>query len=690
MTMLILILMNLIAVAAAALVSFKILDFENYIDCLLSIFSLYFAQIIFSEMLLGLIGALTLSNLIIVQLVFFFLAYVLTKRKQLKKNLQQIPVNDLFSNKVIILCSSIILGFALVKLSINLINPPFGWDSLNYHFTFAVEWLKNANLSTPITISDDPSPSYYPVNGSLYYLWLMLPLKNVFIADLGQLPFFIMSFLAVFNISKKLRLTNESAFYSASLFVIVPNFFKQLQIAYVDLMVAGLFLACVNFLFLLNEDFSRKNALIYSLSLGLLLGTKTTALPYCILLFIPFLYLAVKRKKFRLILLFVLLAVIFGGFSYIRNFLLAGNPLYPLDFRIFGKTIFKGVMENNVYRAHFKTEDYSLAKLFFHEGLGVQSLLILLPGIFLAIPLTLIKAKKTINFNLIYFLILPFLIYLVYRFVIPLANTRYLYPFLGIGIIIGFYAFKLLNIPNPVIKALVCVSCLASISELAKRQELISAIIFSVLLFFFFTPIFKKTRSIFRKPFIIVLLSIVIFISLIYLNKNYGLNEYTRYKKMVKYSGFWPDAADAWNWLNQETRGNNIAYIGRPVPFPLYGTNFKNNVYYVSVNTIEPAKLHFFSNSRYSWGYEFLSLHKNLQEKGNYRFQADYSVWLNNLRSKETDYLLVYSLHQTKDIIFPVEDEWAGAHPDLFKPAFKNNTVHIYKLNLPGLNPGIN
>jgi hypothetical protein len=149
---------------------------------------------------------------------------------------------------------------------------------------------------------------------------------------------------------------------------------------------------------------------------------------------------------------------------------------------------------------------------------------------------------------------------------------------------------------------------------------------------------------------------------------------------MVKYSGFWPEATMAWDWLNRNTKNNNIAYVGRPVPFPLYGTNFKNNVYYVSVNKIEPAKVHYFPNSYYRWGYDFLELHKNLEAEGNYRSQANYTIWLNNLMRRNTDYLFIYSLHQTKDIQFPLEDMWAKNNPDKFTLVFINRTIHIYKI----------
>lgn len=669
--------MNLIVIISAFLVTYRLFQISNSVDALICWFIVYLSQIVFSELILGISGILYLNNVILVNLAILLIIWLIARKRKSSFNLDKTRDGfyELLRNKIILLGIAIILGFGLVKVGINLINPPFGWDSLNYHFTFPIEWLKHGNLETPITISDDFAPSYYPINGSLFFLWLILPFKNVFLADLGQVPFFILAFLAMYSISRKLGINREYSLYGAVLFLLIPNVFKQLEVAYVDVMVVALFLVCVNYLFLLTREFSPQNVLVYSLSLGLLLGTKTIALPYSGLLFIPFIYLCFKNVgKPYLFIISISIVVILGGFTYIRNFLETGNPLYPLDFNLWGKTILKGVIDKSNYAAHFKIEDYRLIKLLFHEGMGVQSFIFILPFIFLALPVALIKKKKSINFNLVYFLVLPVLIYLVYRYIIPLANTRYLYPLLGVGMITGLYTAQILNIPRRIVNILVVMCFLGSIAEIAKYQELGISVILTSLLFFLLLPSIKYIRQ--KK----ILLSIFIICVLMVIEKDYTRNEYPRYMKMVKYSGFWPEATEAWNWLNSNTSGNNIAYVGRPVPFPLYGSNFKNNVYYVSVNKVEPVKVHYFPDSHYHWGYDFLSLHKNLEEKGNYRSGADYPVWLNNLVKRNTDYLFVYSLHQTEEITFPMEDKWAMAHADKFLPVFSNETIHIYRI----------
>jgi len=673
--------MNLAVVSSAFLIAYKAFSFSSFTDSLLCLGLLYYAQVILTELILGIFGLLYMNNLILLNLAVLLTAWLFTHKRAVHScglNIREV-FTQIFSDKAALLVLSVLVGFGLVKLCINLVNPPFGWDDLNYHFTFAVEWLKHGNLKTPITVFDDPSPSYYPLNASLIYLWLMLPLKNVFLADLGQYPFFILAFLAVYSLSRKAGLERQASFVAAGIFLLIPNLFKQLKIAYADVMVAALFLSSVNFILLLSRDFSWRSTLCFALSAGLLLGTKTVSLPYTFLLLILLLHYTAKRKlKLNLALTALIVIACLGAFSYVRNFIQTNNPLYPLDFKVMGAHLFKGVIDNAVYKAHFKPEDYSLVKLLFHEGLGLQTLVFVLPAVFLSLPIALVKKRGELNFAFFYFLGLPVLLYLTYRFLIPLQNTRYLYPLLGAGMAAAFYTCKLLNLPWRAVSLLAILCVLSSVPELARKQELIVSLALAIA-FFFILPHLIKNLSL-RNFKINIMFCIAFALLLAILNNNYAKNEFQRYIKMQKYSGFWPDATVAWEWLNSNTKADNIAYSGRPVPFPLYGSAFKNNVYYVSVNSKDPVNLHDFSRSLYSWGYDFNSLHKDLEAEGNYREHADFDTWRANLLRRNTGCLFIYSLHQIKEVEFPVEDSWAKNNPDKFLSVFSNNTVHIYRV----------
>ncbi|MDD5255021.1 MAG: glycosyltransferase family 39 protein [Candidatus Omnitrophica bacterium] len=683
------ILMNAAVIVSACKAERVFFRFSRSEDILIAVSVLCLAQVVVTGLLLGMAGGLSLAGLFLINagvcLFLSLLPGVPARGQNGSSGMAASFFDFLTRDKALRFAFAVLAGFGAAKLCMNLVNPPFGWDSLNYHFTFPVEWLKSGGFDTPITVFDDPSPSYYPINGSLVFLWLMAPLKNVFLADIAQFAFFALSLACVYSIAKKTGLQPRSAFLAAALFAAVPNFFKQLEIAYVDIMVAALLLASVHFLLLLKDDFSRKNILGYGLALGLAIGTKTLALAYAAVLAVPFLMILRKEKgRHRLAAFFAVCAtlVLVGGFMYIRNFLETSNPFYPLNISVAGKTVFQGVIDPQVYKAHFKPGDYSLAKLLFHEGMGAQTILFLLPGVFLAFPLARARGEKPFGLFWGYFFLLPLLLYLVYRYLIPLPNARYLYACLGLGMVCGVYAFEKARVPYRVILALSLLCILASASELSKRGELIASVCAAFLFFFLSAPLLKYIKKGFATPIRRAALAVVAVLLLGALNSDYIRNEYGRYTGMRRYSGFWPDATAAWQWLDQNTAGHNIAYAGRPVAFPLYGTGFKNDVYYASVNAIDPAKLHYFKAGSYRWGYDFESVHESFLQPQNYRGNADYTVWLANLLRRKTDYLFIYSLHQTDQELWPLEDAWAREHPELFEPLYEQGQIRIYKLRL--------
>ena len=679
--MFIFILLNTLVLLTSYRLARKYIPAENTSCRLLSLAVIFYSQIILIPLFWGILGKLSLGNLILSTLIIFSVVFFIVKPKKSNSPIFVLP-QEITANKIIVFCVSVLLGFALVKIAINLVNPPFGWDSLNYHFSFPVEWMKHKNLANPITINDDLGPSYYPINGSLIYLWGMYPLKNVFMADLGQIPFFVISFIALYGICRKFNISREYSFYAAGLFTITPNYFKQLEIAYVDVLVCAWFLSGCYFLLSVYREKRLKDVVLFSLSLGFLIGTKTIALPYAAVLAIIFTLVVLRYRQMlkpRGLSFYFFLAsgliIITGGYGYIRNFIQTGNPLYPLNVEFLGKTVFKGIFDKSAYTAHVDKSAYALSKILFSEGLGGGLILFVIPVFFVFVFNAL---KKRITAEKLFVFLLPVILCFIWRFCIPLANLRYLYPALALGFIIPFMLWSEKKPFITVVRVLVVLCFLASSAEIATRLELVSSLVLSAILFSSFNFIYNFWASLKTKGWLIVFTLIAVSLSL--LNIDYRRNEYRRYISMVKYSGFWPEAVKAWDWLNNSTVGNNIAYVGRPVPFPLYGTDFKNNVYYVSVNKTDPVMAHYFPHSHYHWRADFRELHKNLEAEGNYREHPDYALWLANLKKRKTDYLFIYSLHQTKETVFPIEDSWTRIHPEEFTLSFSNPTIHIYKI----------
>ncbi|MDP8233316.1 MAG: hypothetical protein P9M06_00730 [Candidatus Saelkia tenebricola] len=646
-------------------------------------FCLGIAQIIFTEQILGVFSLLTLSNLIVINLLICIFLLVFSRIRKFKKTIGRyvaIPEFNIFENRIILFAFAILSGFILVKLFLNLINPPLGWDSLNYHFTFPVEWLKNGNLINTITVSCNPAPPYYPINGSLFYFWLMAPFKSVFLADLGQFPFFLISFIAIYSIAVSIGIRKELSVFAALLTVVTPNFLKQIEIAYVDIMVAALFWVALMFLINLYKKYSFKHVVIFALASGLLIGVKTLAITYSIVLIIPFLFIVFKntastgvKRSLLYLLVFSLFVIVFGGYGYIRNIFLTGNPLYPLKMTMLGKVIFDGVLGKNVFQVSFTPYDYSLSKVLFHEGFGLQSILLFFPAVLSWLIIFKYKVKNII----IYLLFLPAMLLAVYYFLIPFPCTRFLYPFLGVAAIAAFYVLNKISLNLKIVSSIFIICFLSSIFELSGHMELIVSLLLGILLFVISVRFRDRIVLIRINKKGILIAALVVIVSLKFIEGDYKKHEYERYVK--KYPSWHYDGVIGWKWLNDNTEGDNIAYVGKPEPFPLYGRGFKNNVYYVSVNDVEP-KLHNYKNSFYTWGADFLTLHRSLEEDGNYRGNADYSIWLNNLLREKTDLLFVYSLSQVEDIEFPMEDKWAQEHAESFELVYGNSSVHIYKI----------
>src|SRR3989339_998699 len=452
---------------------------------LLAFFAFFFSQAILILMSWGLLGRLYPGNIILTAAIVFLLSRLITGKNS-PGALFRLP--GLSDNRVAAFVLSLLLGFGIVKIIINLVNPPFGWDSLNYHFTFPVEWLKHANLQNPITINDDLAPSYYPINGSLIYLWFILPLKNVFLADVGQIPFFVISFLALYGICRRFSICRRYSLYAATLFSIIPNYFKQIEIAYVDVMVCAWFLISVYFLLTFYQSRKIKDIILFSIALGLLLGTKTLALLYSLLLVVfLILFLLKQRNVLKTSGIVFCLATsigsicIFGGYGYIRNYVQTKNPVYPMEVRIAEKVVFHGVYDKTNYSVRVSQKDYSFDKLLFHEGLGGGVLLFLIPGL-LYLPIGMVRKKIELDKLLLF--LTPVFLYLLWRYCVPLANVRYLYPAMALGFVAPFYFLPDTKRVLNTVGVFVVVCIIASVSELASHGELVASLLASLILFF--------------------------------------------------------------------------------------------------------------------------------------------------------------------------------------------------------------
>jgi len=690
---------SLIAQAVVVILSSWLLtrayfNLRSFSDLVLTCFILLFAQIVLVQLSLGIIGQFYFSNVFIAHLLILILALLSYRNKKISP-LPRPNLEVFMENNLILFAFSIFLAFFLVKGCLNLVNPPISPDSLQMHLAFPATWITHGNLenrlcifgATPIIHPgslETTAGTYYLINAQLFFAWLMLPLRNAFLADLGEAPFYIIGIIAVYSILKQYNVEKKLALLSGFLWVLIPNIFKQLKTAsQVDVICAVLFLLVFYTLLLLKQKFTLRNSLLFGISVGLFVGTKIINLVWLAAL-MPIicymLYQGAKTSKAALSKIFCSFGIIvsgvilFGGYMYLKNFILLGDPVFPVDLTIFGKTIFKGLIDNTAYALKIAPGDgFNFMRITFREGLGLQFLFFVLPGTF--IPLFFYQYLKKNKYPVAEYMLIfatPLIMFILYRIYVNVFVARYLFPYISFGLLTAIIFMTRFSKGNRYLTVAAFISILAASFELANGYELVVSILLSIV-FFTCLVIYKEKAAAFyeskkfRKFILISLFLVSLF--LIYSNGKYDREEFDRYPKIFSRKEAWQaDIGRGWKRLNELTNtGSRVAYTGRQEVYPLFGTKLKNEVKYISVNQKEAAPYN--------------------KPDGLYRKIKDFSAWKENLKKEKIEYLFIalpFALNRESEDPgkFPIEDEWALSHPSDFQLVFSNSLSRIYKVSL--------
>jgi hypothetical protein len=140
---------------------------------------------------------------------------------------------------------------------------------------------------------------------------------------------------------------------------------------------------------------------------------------------------------------------------------------------------------------------------------------------------------------------------------------------------------------------------------------------------------------------------------------------------------FYPPFDFYFGWMDLEGRsgasGTRLAYAGTNIPYYLFGTGLRNEVFYVNVDRHRDWLMHdyhraararrdpLWPNSRPGWD----------------RAAPNYQDWLANLRARGIHLLVVtradpgegpHNIADTQK--FPIERTWADSHPEDFEPLY--------------------
>lgn len=227
-------------------------------------------------------------------------------------------------------------GIFLITLFYSQLVPLAEIDSMGYHLPIVTQLLDTGSLWNVFHAAYVGPNTFFPANHEMLQAFVMVFTKSINLNYLVTLLGLLLFYQALADLTRKQKISKSLLVLSILAVASVPFLFKQFLNFQVDLFLFFLFGSAVAWLFsaFLNDrsGSGRQDLAKFFLVLGLVIGTKYNGLPQSVML-IPLILAAFfhYRKSIQTIVWMPLLTLFTGGFWYIRNWIVAGNPMYPFQ-----------------------------------------------------------------------------------------------------------------------------------------------------------------------------------------------------------------------------------------------------------------------------------------------------------------------------------------------------------------------
>jgi len=594
-------------------------------------------------------------------------------------------------------------------------------DGPIYHLYFAARWWKAGRLALIAAPFGENAATYFPANGDLWFTWLMASWGGDRLARIGQAPFLALAALAAYGCARSTGSRSSASAVATCWFVSsTPLLIFSFEPNVDTIFVAGYMLATYFFLRGVRDEGSTPATCLGALAAGAALATKPVGLvfvpPLLAFAFVQALRQgAPPRIKVIRTASIVLLPLLTSGYWYLRNLIIVGNPVYPLEVKLLGHPFWPGwygpeAMRQSVY--HIPLADW--------RAFGDTLLAVLDPRLtpvwFIAVGFGWFPKRDETDENrraiavlsllavlnvVLYWLCIPyrtqqrFMLQALGLAVAPLAKlldragwlralatvllalhllTPQAWPFATREDAIPWDLSR--SIPNliagplPVLSRLETAVALPesgqSIVGLATLLGIVGAAVLST---WFWTVYYRRPdRS--RRRFVAAWAASGILLAFGWVDLSVsGLD-----RRFEFYPPF-PDFYAGWIQLDARSgpQGCRVAYAGTNLPYYLLGNNLRNEVRYVNVDEHRDWLMH---------DYHQLAC---LRGEGSWpnprpgwdRQRPEYSAWVRNLEAEGIQLLVVTRVnpgegaHNVADFEgFPIERGWADSHPEQFEPLY--------------------
>jgi len=377
---------------------------------------LSFAQIILTQLILGILALLYLPLVIILNLSIsiFILIYSSKKEKNYLKFKEDLVIlrniRPLWhwENIAIVLLSVFV---CLWILSSTYFFPPRGVDDLGYHLPTIYEYvLKHRIFLLPPEMTKFFA---YPLNAELLFMWPVIFTHSQRWVDCVQLFVALFGVVTIYALLRQWHHSQRNSFFLSFLFLFAPVVLMQAGGNYNDIITNVFFLASIYAIY--GYRLYKRLPFLYlgAVSMGLLLGMKIhfLALILWLQLFIFGTLLKEERKHFISYILIILLC---GSYWALRNFAVFKNPFYPLDLFHKGLGIFQAGGSSHSFS--FLSNLMNNAKLLYFDDAGLGSFNggyglifwgLAFPSWFYVFLKSCIEAMKGKIFNFLFWLQIP-------------------------------------------------------------------------------------------------------------------------------------------------------------------------------------------------------------------------------------------------------------------------------------------
>jgi hypothetical protein len=594
-----------------------------------------------------------------------------------------------------------------------LVRPPLSWDSLMYHLMLAATWLQRHDLAPVFGAYPMNYYGYTPANGAVWLWWWMAPSHGELYANLAFLPQWALLAVATGGVARRLG-ARRAWPLAAFLVAMTPTVVRFAATQYVDIFTAACLLGACWFGMSWLREPRWGDAALAGIGLGLAAGAKVLGLVYAAALAAALLPLAVgswRRRAVQAVAALALAAAL-GGFFYLRNVARGVDPLALECEGLPHRRPERGLpalprpgsvaamprqmlAEGRLARAFLGTAAEGRSP-FVDLGLGPQALVVLLgiPAL-AALPRERRReaavAGSQVLAEVVFWLAVP---YAAAGHVF--ANVRYLLPAVGLAFAGGVAAAETRRADERLLHGLAVALAAQDLLQLHTRMpdgvRLAVAAADLAVVALALSPSLRKLRQprtlsgglgaaggerreglralagTARVPALAVLAGVAVLAGGAALA---GVPWLARFRDADRTRAFTEEYtahginvalyAAGWDWLERHGGSGTVAVVNSPDTFFIYpamGPRLERRALYVNVNGA------------------------NLDAAAAYplcqpRVQPDAAAWIANLSAAGVRWL---DLTRTPPFPFPMENDWARAHPELFVPRFSDATNLIYEL----------